>query len=159
MKTFSIPNRWISLGKHGILSFLFLISISVLGFYSYSFSQPIFKAHYHNQTDQIIKKILPDGSSLELEPSSAIRLTFYERSRLAELQTGRVAFELTEQPIPLKVSVGDLRLEIATGQVLLQQQEEGGVVQVLKGQVQAIVGKWWPDRHELQAGQSLNWTN
>ena len=145
---------------HGFLVAVGLVVIATLGFYSYQTSRPVFEAHYQNQGDQLLHKTLPDGSQLKLGPSSSIRLKFYDRVRTAELQEGEVMIRVAaEQTAPLQLQAGALRVMASEGQLLVRQEPALTQVQVLAGSVQTVMGRWWPDRQDLNAGQQLQWSN
>lgn len=155
----SAPQRTAGKG-HGLLMAVTLVVIAILGFYSYQASRPVFEAHYHNQGDQQLHKTLPDGTQIKLAPSSSIRLKFYDRVRMAELQAGEVMIRLgADQAAPLQLAAGALRVQASEGQLLVRQAPTLTQIQVLAGSAQTLMGRWWPDRQDLQAGQQLQWSN
>lgn len=157
MKTVTASQRQLALGKYGVWGLCIVLLVASLGFFSYQSSRPVFEAYYQNPGNELLSQRLPDGSTLQLAPNSAIHLRFYERVRRADLHQGEVVFVIDPKPVPLRLEAGNVRVLAHEGELKLRQASDAVEVQVLAGTAQTQKGRWWPDRQQLGAGQQVRW--
>ncbi|HEX7115154.1 MAG TPA: FecR domain-containing protein [Steroidobacter sp.] len=84
---------------------------------------------------------LPDGSTIELNSRSRVRVDFTEANRLVELLEGQALFEVAKDPSrPFVVSSGEARVRAVGTQFDVYRKSRGTVVTVVEGSVAVMNG-------------------
>lgn len=100
--------------------------------YIYMFRDPIYVTHVGEQRSIA----LPDGSTMELNSRSKVRVHYSEHERALELIEGQALFRVAKNASrPFIVASGDTRVRAVGTQFDVNKKREGTVVTVVEGKV------------------------
>lgn len=100
--------------------------------YLYMFRDPIYVTHVGEQRSIA----LPDGSTMELNSRSKVRVHYAEHERALELIEGQALFRVAKDASrPFIVTSGDTRVRAVGTQFDVNKKREGTVVTVVEGRV------------------------
>jgi transmembrane sensor len=121
--------------RRAMAASLVLAAIGGLAFWSPVFNGQIYTTSIGEQ--RIIK--LDDGSTVELNTASRVRVHFSRRQRDIELNTGQALFHVAKDPTrPFIVASADTRIRALGTEFDVYRSESGTTVTVLEGQVAVL---------------------
>lgn len=98
---------------------------------------------------------LPDGSRLDLNTDTELKIAFFETHRKVELLRGEALFDVQpDKSRPFAVEAGEAHVLVTGTQFNVRRDADCVTVAVREGAVQVSSGPWWRREHAmLSAGQ------
>ena len=117
--------------------------------------KPVFAQQFITARGERRQLELPDGSTLDLNTDTEVRMAFYESSRRVELLRGEALFAVqSDKSRPFMVDAGQTQVLVTGTQFNVRRDAERVTVAVREGAVQLSTGPWWRrDKVLLSAGQ------
>jgi transmembrane sensor len=110
---------------------MFAVGLATVA-YLYMFRDPIYVTHVGEQRSIA----LPDGSTMELNSRSKVRVHYSEHERALELIEGQALFRVAKNASrPFIVTSGDTRVRAVGTQFDVNRKREGTIVTVVEGKV------------------------
>jgi len=99
-------------------------------------SPGVYERHFTTERGSFERTLLPDGSVLQLNTSSDIRVRYYKDRRLIQLTAGEATFEVARDPVrPFLVQARDLEVRAVGTAFTVRLQRDHTEVLVTEGRV------------------------
>jgi transmembrane sensor len=113
------------------------------------------------QVGEIRSVTLDDGSTLTVDSNSAVRVTIDDEKRLAEVEKGRIRFDIKTDERPFKVSAGSMQIRASDAAIDVELRGDNVRGRVHRGQasVTALGSAPAADEIPIAAGEAFEGTD
>jgi transmembrane sensor len=126
-----------------------LLALKTIGAPPFAQTQAL---HLATQVGEIRSVTLDDGSMLTIDSNSAVRITIDGEKRLAEIERGRIRFDIKTDKRPFKVSAGPMEIRASDAAIDVELRDDAVRGQVHRGHATVTKSGSAPAEKEIPIG-------